>query len=130
MKMFWNLNERLSFWRLILLNGINMANKYFSQTVLYELHHCKLKVHTLFIFNRRTVKIAISLCLVILIFPSLIIWLSSKILWKIPFYDVFSKCVCSFSTSQIFLFRKPLSGNPISHVLEANNFWLSWLRGN
>ena len=25
---------------------------------------------------------------------------------KIPFYDVFSKCVCSLSTSQFFLFRK------------------------
>ena len=50
---------------------------------------------------------------------------SQKFYEKIPFHDVFSKCVYSLSTSQFFC-----SGNPISHILEANNSWLSWTRGN
>ena len=53
--------------------------------------------------SRTVVKNAISLCLIL----SPLIRLSSKILWKIPFYDVFLKCLCSFSNSQFFLFGKP-----------------------
>ena len=64
-------------------------------------------VHT-FIVNAGDVKNALSLCLIFCL--SLLQYdCRQKSYKKIPFYDVFSKCLCSFSTSQFFLRGKPFS---------------------
>ena len=41
---------------------------------------------------------------------------------KIPFYDVFSKCVCSFSTSQFFFVRATLFGQPYFKYSRGKQF--------
>ena len=110
-----------------MLNGINIATLFFANSFtwtngFYDIVNWRF-IHYLF-----SIYVPLKLlfrCVWFFDFGFLNMTVVKNCMKKYPFMMYFQNAYTVLVLHNFFC-----SGNPISHILEANNSWLSWTRGN